>query len=363
MGDGYSQISSSDTHSCARKTDGTLWCWGMGWAGGLGTGDEDKRSAPVQVGVRSDWLEVTTDMYQTCGIVDDPGSGAHSLLCWGWDPQTDAHILSPTLFGSDSDWEHIVSSPAHFCGLRNGGELWCWGQNSAGQLGQGDTTDDWTPVRENTNQQWADISASIRRTGAILSSDKSLWTWGGPPVGDGSEEQRTEPTLIDATSSWLSVESGESAGCAIREDHSLWCWGYNINGQLGIGDNTNAVVLVPTQVDPGTQWAQVSLGGRQVQGVGEHSCGIQTNGSLWCWGKNDDGRCGASPESSSQYLVPHQVGSATNWLFVSAGDKYNCAIDSDGGLWCWGADDTNTVTKIGAGDSAVQFVPNKVLFP
>ena len=88
------------------------------------------------------------------------------------------------------------------------------------------------------------------------------------------------PTRVGTDTDWVRVTAGWTHTCGVRTDRSLWCWGNNGNGQLGLGDATER--LVPTRVGAGTDWARVSSGTA-------HTCATRTDRSLWCWGGNWDG--------------------------------------------------------------------------
>jgi len=183
------------------------------------------------------------------------------------------------------------------CALRTDASLWCWGANSAGQLGNGTTTDSLIPVR----------------AGAT--------TW-----------------------NWTSVIAGGYHGCGIRRDGTLWCWGYNAHGQLGNGSTDGT--STPTQV-AGQDWVMVRAG------IG-HTCGVQGNGSLWCWGDNQFGGLGNGTQSDS--AVPVEV-VGMDWVSVAAGAWHTCGIKADHSLWCWGH---NADGQLGNGTTEESLTPVQV---
>ena len=158
---------------------------------------------------------------------------------------------------------------------------------------------------------------------------------------------RLNPTQIPGTD-WAQISGGFYHTCAIKTDGSLWCWGDNSNGQLGTGNTT--AVRVPTQIIvPTARWSAVTTGHA-------HTCGLQSDGTLWCWGDNSDGQLGTAQET----LMPAQVNvSVSTWKNVSAGDGHTCAVANDGTLWCWGR---NKNGQVGIGSITSQETP-KVLGP
>ncbi len=149
-------------------------------------------------------------------------------------------------------------------------------------------------------------------------------------------------TLSDANcnaSEWISVAAGSSHALGVKSDGTLWSWGYNLIGQLGLGNNTNS--NRPVRVGALNDWAAVSAGDA-------HSMAIKKNGTLWVWGDNSNGQL-ANGTFTGNSNTPQQVGSANNWVKADAGNSYCMALKSDGTLWGWGSnvngylgDGTNT---------------------
>jgi alpha-tubulin suppressor-like RCC1 family protein len=126
---------------------------------------------------------------------------------------------------------------------------------------------------------------------------------------------------------WTAVAAGDHDTCGIRTDGTLWCWGWNQTGQLGNG--TVASASRPQQIGTAT-WRAISTSH-------DHTCAIQTDGSLWCWGNNATGQLGDGTTGSQ--LVPEHIGAATDWDVISCGYAgFTCAIATTGALRCWGND-------------------------
>ncbi|TXD37900.1 hypothetical protein FRC96_08020 [Lujinxingia vulgaris] len=143
------------------------------------------------------------------------------------------------------------------------------------------------------------------------------------------EEQRY--TFIYEPPTWVEVSAGANHSCGILDDGSLWCWGNNSSGELGVGDSNQR--NVPTRVGDAL-WQRVAAGG-------QHTCGVQVDGSLWCWGSNGAGQVAPQISGSGSFMAPERVGNEANWTQVAAGDAHSCAIDSAFGLDCWGRDETD----------------------
>jgi alpha-tubulin suppressor-like RCC1 family protein len=112
---------------------------------------------------------------------------------------------------------------------------------------------------------------------------------------------------------------------ALRSDGTLWSWGFNGNGQLGIGDNT--AFDFPVQVGTATDWSDIVCGSF-------HVLALKTDGTLWAWGLNNNGQLGISNNTSQN--SPVQVGNETTWSKIEAGLGHSAAIKTDGSLWMWG---------------------------
>ncbi len=216
-----------------------------------------------------------------------------------------------------------AGSATHSCGLRENASLWCWGLNSHGELGLGDSNYRYRPTQVGTGTNWLSVSVGESDTCAIKTPG-TLWCWGlsfGTAV----------PRRVGAATDWVSISAGgylypnfqNNFRCGIRSDGGLWCWGDNSSGQLGLGDLVDR--SEPTKVSDG--WRGVAAGIT-------HTCGVRTDGSLWCWGSNYEGELGLGDDDPR--LVPAQVDPGSVWRTVAPGSDFTCGIHQDGGLWCWG---------------------------
>ncbi|MEZ4271874.1 MAG: hypothetical protein R3C68_10735 [Myxococcota bacterium] len=241
-------------NTCGIALDGTLWCWGSDSDGQLGIGGamlaDDLRVAPVQVGGESDWMTVSVGNASTCGI---RGQTQGTLWCWGSlaGAATPQAIEAPV-----TDWLDIVVREGHACGIRNDSgarSAWCWGSGRNGELGFlpqaiGQATPSTSVDTTGVSGGWLQVAVGVQHSCGVTTTGE-LWCWGSDPqgqIGNGpgdSTEQET-PTRIGSDSDWTAVVSNTNANCGLRGS-SVFCWGENNHGGVDrttVG--TNAVAPI-----------------------------------------------------------------------------------------------------------------------
>ncbi|HEY5938448.1 MAG TPA: hypothetical protein VIU61_27545 [Kofleriaceae bacterium] len=223
-----------------------------------------------------------------------------------------------------NDWTQVAAGLAHSCGIRSDATLWCWGGNELGEVGvnSGELQVD-EPTRVGTGETWLAVSTRYRHTCAIR-ADHSLWCWGAndqSQLGTGNATGSSQPLRIGE--GWKAVTAGWGHTCGIRDDDTLACWGANGNGQLGHGN-----VLprpLPTPVGSST-WIAIGTGQY-------HTCGIKTGGSLWCWGDNAHGTYGDGSNTQSQ--EPREV-PGDSWKQIALGATTTCGLTAGDRVRCTG---------------------------
>ena len=346
------------SHACAVKTDGSLWCWGYNGNGALGTGNTNQQLNPAREFSNAiDWHSINIGGSHSCAIKTDG-----SLWCWGHSGygqlgtgNTNQQSLPTRESSNTANWASVKATGEHTCAIRTDGSLWCWGNGAYGRLGTGNTNSQTSPTREVSNAtNWGNVTTGNGHTCAIK-ADRSLWCWGTGDygrLGTGNTNSQTSPTReVSNATNWSSVSAGNAHTCAVKTDGSLWCWGYNSTGQLGTG-NTNQQTSPTREVSNATNWSSVSAGNA-------HTCAIKADGSLWCWGAGSNGQLGTGNTTSQQTTPAREVSNATNWRSVSAGPlSYTCAIKTDGSLWCWGAGSNG---QLGTGNTTQESSPVREL--
>ena len=162
----------------------------------------------------------------------------------------------------------------------------------------------------------------------LVKSDASLWCWGANnsgQLGVGSTVNQKVPTRVGVANDWSQVSAGGVSSCGIRTGGLLFCWGGNANGQ--VGDGTTSQRTSPVQIGASKVWQQVATSGFSNYPDDAHACAVAssgTTGSLWCWGGNDVGQLGIG--STTQALTPTQVGTSIGWGSVAVADTQTLAL-------------------------------------
>lgn len=283
--------------------------------------------------------------------------------CWGTNTNGELGVGfvserqdAPVSVASQASFEAIAGNPnfgKQTCGLTFDGQIYCWGQ-SVDQLGAQTTgsSDTSTPIRIPTSVGNEQVAFSQVDLGGLtlcgISTDRRAYCWGrngSGQLGDGSSEPRTEPGAVQLTGTAKYISVGIKHACATMDSGKAFCWGDNTFGQLG-NDRTEDLdepVEITTPVED-QSWTKLVAGD-------EHSCGLKSDGTLYCWGSNTSGQLGlgSSFSSESKILTPTRVdASGSMYTDVSAGTYHSCAIDAEGGLECWGDVNSDEV-ELGVG--------------
>lgn len=276
--DSWSFIEVGRESTCGIKMDGTAWCWGLNEDGRLGNNSLVNSSIPVPVHGGGTWKDISAGYRWTCGIKSD-GTGH----CWGESgpalghgSYTSGNRLAPGPINSPGTWTQISMGATHACGIKSDGSAWCWGSlGGTNSLGDGTSNDSYSPVPINQTGPWAEISTGDSHTCAIK-VDQTLWCWGSNTYGAlGIGSTTSQNTPRNVTGSWAKIASGNGNTCGIKTDGSAWCWGSNSSGNVADGTTTNRTS--PVHVQPGSKWFEIMMGNGNV-------CGIKDTYATSCWG-------------------------------------------------------------------------------
>ena len=314
-----------------RKNDGTLWAWGRNDYGELGLNDRTAYSSPMQVGTDTTWESTTMGFSVSLAKKTDG-----TLWSWGLNESGEAgsgdtvRRSSPTQVGTDTNWTvEIGSGGLGSMAIKTDGTLWTWGNGgpaSYGQLGHNDGNSYSSPKQVGSGTDWASVPKSMGHghTRGAVKTNGTLWMWGmnyfsgvfGNNIG--ASQFISSPLQIGTDTTWKGMSIGgsddQTSVLWTKTDGTLWAGGAGTNGQLGQNDNVTR--SSPVQVGTETTWDNTTPDNTFNNG-GHASGAIKTDGTLWTWGKNDQGWAGQN--NVTQLSSPKQVGTGTNWAGVSFG--------------------------------------------
>lgn len=308
------------------KTDGTLWVVGYNARGCLGLNNATNRSFYVQQSADNTWSYVSMGI-TSAGIKKD-GS------LWTWGEASGGAIgdgvvvtrSSPVQIAADKTWRTVAGWLA---GTANGilgaitttGELWMWGANSVGQLGNNTAVGASSPVQVGTASNWSQIAITISASMGIK-TDGTLWGWGsnGATIGANNALIRSTPVQIGTNSNWSQISGNQSNFAAMKNDNTVWVWGANSVGQLGL--NNTIVYSSPVQLC--TDGYQIACGNVNL-------AVLKRDGTLWGTGSSIQGTLGNSSNLNFSSLVQTTYAD-NNWIYVATGSQTVIGIRDSGGL-------------------------------
>ena len=341
---GVTAIAAGGFHTCALIYDGTIRCWGANWHGEVGDGTDVERHSPVEVvELGGKAVAIAAGKYHTCAILDTGG-----LRCWGYNkygqigngPEDD-EWLPAKVAGLNANVAAVALGENHSCALLVEDRIVCWGNNEQGQLGIGNTETQYVPVFVTGMGTNAAAVITGQRFTCAFALTGGVYCWGenwAGQLGDGTQDNRLIPTAMsDASIDLWSLSAGDSHACGVLESGGVACWGSNSHGQLGNG--LSAVRTEPVNVDG------LSAGFNTVVSGGSHSCALSPNGGVLCWGDNQYGQLGDGTNTSR--TSPAQVyGLGQGVLAIAAGRAHTCAMTASQVL-CWGY---NAYGQVGSGN-------------
>ena len=361
-------VDAGSFHTCARLQDGTVRCWGLNDSGQLGDGTTTNASTPVAVPGVGGAAAVSGGGFHTCARFPDG-----TLECWGrndsgqlGDPATTSFSsVTPVRVTGITTAIAVTAGGFHTCALLADGTVQCWGENDFGQLGNGTsdpvpgtpTTFNPTPVTVSGITTAVAISAGGWHTCALL-RDGTVQCWGentygqlgnGATIAPPAPGRSSTPATVTGITTAIGIEAGIFHTCAILRDGTLQCWGRNDEGRLGNGTTANS--STPTTVS-GITPAAVAPGA-------EHACAILRDGTLQCWGDNNWGQLGNGSAAGTASTTPATaVTGITTATAASSGAEHTCAVLQDGSVQCWGR---NTDGRLGNGTTTNAFTPVTVV--
>jgi len=337
LSEGVKSVAAGYEHTCAMLTSGDVYCWGYFDSGALGS---IYRATPYLVAnVGADALRISAGGHHTCVLRADA-----SVSCWGNNSAGQLGFVGPasgapgaTVSGLPGGALDIDVGYRHTCALVVGGLVYCWGDDQRGQLGDGSSGGSRSsPAAVNGL-----VNAAVQLAAGYLHTcmtdivgDAFCWGYDDEgQLGDGQvgpDRSVPERILLDDSISVRSVSAGGYHSCALLGDDTVMCWGKDDKAQLGDGDRWHVrrspieVVGLPNGV------SDIALGSR-------HACALTPATTVMCWGANELGQLGSGIEFAAT-ATPVVASLSPGNSDVSAGGSHSCVVDSNDAVRCWGYD-------------------------
>ncbi len=348
------RLAAGNSHSCAVRADGALWCWGDGLTGELGNGSEAARGVAAPVGETADWLSISSGMFhadlvcgltggnqaypcgtRTCGIRADG-----TLWCWG-DIANTGPLPPPSAadgrVGDAADWARVSVGGGGACALKRDGTLWCWGGREVYGFGAVVDVGGLLPARVGAASDWREVSVGNGMSCGLRGD--GLWCWASSPyvTNNAVALEPPSPQRVAGAADWVAVSAGTAGAvgtrpaCGVRGDGGLWCWSWKAAQTNGQG-TPELTMMPPVRIGGDARWSAVSVGG-------DHTCAVRADGALACL--DADG-------------APVALGDETDWVAVRAGRAHVCARRRDDSVACWG---NNLFGQLGRGTTGLALQP------
>jgi alpha-tubulin suppressor-like RCC1 family protein len=363
------RITAGAAHTCVLLNSGPVYCWGRGDLGQLGRGnklligdDEPAGTAgPVAFGGQV-VVDIEAGDNHTCALL---ASG--NVRCWGLGTDGRLGYASTATLGDGAGEtpadlpnvdvggtvKQIAAGGQHTCALLTNGTVRCWGRNTAGQLGAGNTTaigDNETPASVDP----VDVGGTVKQIAAggqhtcALLTDGTVRCWGLASVGRlgygnlfniGDDESPSVTGAVDIGGTVVQVAAGGSHTCALLESGAVRCWGFAFYGQLGygstvnIGDRPDRLPSSAIDVPVGGTVTELALGDN-------HTCARLENNAMRCWGRGDKGQLGYASTSNlgdNEILLLSDIDIGSVAVHSTAGGEHTCVLLEDGAVSCWGS--------------------------
>lgn len=358
----WKSVTAGDATTYGIRSDGSLWSWGWNEKGQSGNGVSERTATPTLADGNRVWKKTVGGKAYGFFLAEDGSlwaAGTATNRVQGTNDGVDHKVL--TRIGTDNDWVDMACS--RFWGysafaIKTNGTLWSWGENSAGQLGIGNTQAQTLPVQVGTDTDWKQVAAGVSSVLA-LKTDGSLWGWGLNMNGElfGYEGRQSSPVRLGSETDWEKVLVIEFRAYAVKKDGTLWAWGDNSRNLLGFNTPTeeestsegNPVeVVTEPQITKPTQVTAVEGEVLAVSGC-ENTLSVATGTDgiiekVWMFGSNADGALGDGKGLGNgnkdipfaTVPVNPSLKSSLKFTSMSSGQNYTMMLTDDGDIWGWG---------------------------
>jgi alpha-tubulin suppressor-like RCC1 family protein len=302
----FTSLTSRGNSSCAIDPDKAVWCWGANDQGQLGDGTTTNRPAPVRVDGTTKFTALASGTGNT------------------------------------------------FCGLADDGKAWCWGDNTAGQLGTGIGAvgiDSPVPVNASGGHTFTAVYTGSTTTCAV-DADKTTWCWGANP-GNGTPDASPDPVAVIGSHEFTALTLDASTACGLEAGGKIFCWAATPNGRTGV--DPAPVPGTPVEVAGGRTYTHVQAANEERTDTPSLLCAIDTGSKAWCWGNNGTGQLGNGTTTES--LVPVAVTGSHDFKALTVSPSAVCGVDTASHAWCWG---DNAYGQLGIGSTTASNDPAAV---
>ena len=315
-------VSAGENFSLGIKLDGTLWGWGLN-SNQLGLGYSGNQNVPIQIGTANDWATVSAGNVHSLavkinGTLWSWGNGQFGQLGNGL---FNSATWIVTQVGTANDWLTVSAGKKFSLAIKTNGTLWSWGLNNFGQLGLGNIINQNLPVQVGTASNWLKIDAGNQHSLAIDNTG-FVYAWGDNTFGqfgNGTNTNSLIPILVSSSNNWAEVSAGLDHSLFLNSFGFLFSSGNNTNGQLCNGSNSPSNMIMPA-TNSGAQFRYIAI-----SAGGGHSLAIDNLNQLWSSGLNIQGQLGLGNNSNTNILT--QVGTSNTYFTISAGDTHSLVMD------------------------------------
>jgi alpha-tubulin suppressor-like RCC1 family protein len=368
----FTALSAGGYHTCALAGDGSTWCWGANEAGQLGNGSTTGSLSAVLIPTAARFRSIRAGRYHTCALTagDDVYCWGYNFFGQLGQGSTEGGLLPGPVAGGLS-FASLSAGSYHTCALTGSDVLWCWGDNGGGRLANvappnpcasNAPTCTTAPAAVIGGHLFGSVSAGGGHTCALRRSG-NLFCWGANlagQLGDGTVQDATQPAPVSGGLAFVAASAGEAHTCAITVDGAAYCWGSDYYGQLG--DSARSASLTPIPVLTSVRFQSISSGTF-------HSCGITTSGAAYCWGHNSSGQLGGPSTDTCVInvqpliavacgLKPVLVAGGLTFRSISAGAFHTCGVTDHGDAYCWGL---GLDGELGNGERGISAEPVRVV--
>ncbi|HJL15833.1 MAG TPA: hypothetical protein RMH99_09265 [Sandaracinaceae bacterium LLY-WYZ-13_1] len=353
--DDGARLAAGGAHTCLVGSAGRVLCWGANERGQLGDGSGRPQSRPVEVAGLREAVEVVAGQAHACartrgGEVWCWGAGLRGQLGDGGEGEAHQAVTEPVRVRDLHTVVDLAAGALHTCALRQDGRVLCWGDDAAGQLGDGEPASGRSAVPVEVDLEGVRSLAAGEHHTCAVDEQGAVHCWGagdarqlGP---EASEEGSSFPVPVELSEPVEEVAAGSSHTCARTSRGRVLCWGEDARGQLGRGGGAGGTHAEPAPVEELTDAVAIRAGA-------EHTCARRASDAVWCWGANRTGQLGDGTHADA----PRPVETVVSAVEVAAGHGHTCARHDWGAVVCWGS---NASGQLGDGRIAWRTDPRPV---